>query len=501
MADIILIKLELAEEKDLLAPPYGILYLASAAKKAGYSVKLFHEPGTPENINTIVREVLDSRPIFTGFSTLTGPNLLPNLRAAKLIKKQSDIPVVWGGLHPTMLPEQTLKNENIDIVAIGEGEEIIGPLAGIIKKRGLDPEALGQVKGIAYKNNRKIQINSPVPYIKNLDEYFPDWGCLDINKYIFTGKYFYSDGGSMLSGRRIATILTSRGCPWRCGYCYNVSVNKRTFRAHSAPVVIDHVNWLKREHDISALVLEDDNFFTDPKRAMDIAEAIGVPWWGGIRVDQIVKGGEEFVKKLAQNNCVELQIGAESGSQRILDLIDKDISVKDIYTAVELCKKYNIRILFSFMVGMPGETWQDMLKTFDLMDKLRGMGPDVVVNGPAVFYPWPGTPLHQEAVNQGFNPPDKLEDWGFLPWGTRTHKAPFLDRDVRLVEHYKRLAWREETSGVKFPLFLKLLSAFARLRWQRRFFRFPIDYYGPRIVLSMLRLLGLKKTVSAIYDY
>ncbi len=501
MTDIILIKLELENEENLIAPPYGILYLASALRKAGYKVKLYHEAASSEKIQSIVDDILQSKPIFVGFSTLTGPNLIPNITVSKLIKKKSDIPIVWGGLHPTMLPRQTMENENIDIVVMGEGEEVIVELAEILKTFGLDPAYLAKTKGISFKDSGKIWINPVAPFVKNLDDYSPAWEYLDVSRYVFTGKYFYSDGGSKLSGRRIATILTSRGCPWRCGYCYNVSVNKRTFRAHSSEFMFNYIKEFKEKHNISALVIEDDNFFADKKRAFEIASNINMPWWAGIRVDQIVKGGDEFVKKLSEYNCVELQIGAESGSQRILDIIDKDISVKDIYKSVELCSKYNIRILFSFMIGIPGETWKDMLETFDLMDNLRKMGSNVVINGPAVYYPWPGTPLHDKAVETGFKPPKKLEEWNFLPFGTHTYKAPFIERDVRLIEHYKRLAWREETSGVRFPLLLKLLTLLSRHRWNKRFFRFPIDYYGPRLVLSLLRFLGLKKAVKAIYDY
>ncbi len=182
MADVFLIKLEPDYESHTFAPPFGILYLASALEKEGFQVKLYHERGTPENIQALSSDVLKSHPLCVGISTFTGPSILPSLIFSKKIKENSKIPVVWGGLHATMLP-----------------------------------------------------------------------------------------------GDRIASIITSRGCPWRCGYCYNQFVNKRSFRAHSVQRVVQDIENLERNHRATAVVFEGNCFFADKKRALDILRQITSP--------------------------------------------------------------------------------------------------------------------------------------------------------------------------------------------------------------------------------
>jgi len=499
MVDIFLIKLEPDYKSYKIAPPFGILYLASALEKEGFRVKLYHEKGTPKNIRFIVEDILNSHPLFVGFSTLTGPSLTPTLDASRVLKRKLNIPVVWGGLHPTMLPEQTLNNDCIDLVVLGEGEETIVELAKVSAEKGLEPDALKNIKAIAYRENGEIQTNPLRPFITNLDDYFPAWHHLNLEDYFYKGKYFYSEFGSKLPGDKIAAIITSRGCPWRCGYCYNQFVNKRSFRAHSAQRVISDIEWLKKSFNISALAIEDDNFFTNKKRALEIIRNIGIPWESSIRANYVSQWGEDFIRELKENNCVELRIGAESGSQRILDIMHKDIIVEDIYKAVELCKKHNIRILFNFMIGIPGESWPEMLKTFQVMDELEKKGNDIVVSGPSVYYPWPGTPLLDLAVEKGFNLPKRTEEWA-VNWGPKQPTAPYVDKKVKFIGFYRISVFRKDLDSLKFPLFARLLRFVAKKRWEKRFFRFPIDYYIPRFFLNLIKALGLKKIAQAIYD-
>jgi len=123
VVDVILAKLDSEQVEYRMAPPFGILYLADALEKAGFDVRLFHKMGTEADILELVSLVSAERPIFVGFSTLTGPSIFPTAQASRAIKQASPVPVVWGGLHPTMLPEQSLRNDFVDIVAMGEGSK------------------------------------------------------------------------------------------------------------------------------------------------------------------------------------------------------------------------------------------------------------------------------------------------------------------------------------------------------------------------------------------
>jgi radical SAM superfamily enzyme YgiQ (UPF0313 family) len=450
-------------------------------------------------MDEILKSIMDHKPRLVGFSCLTGPSLSKAAALSRKIKPHSSIPVVWGGAHPSMLPEQTLMNDYVDLVVVGEGEETMVELAGLMIPGKAEFDGLDQVKGIAHKKNGTIQVNPQRPYIMNLDDYRPAWDYLDRERYIYGNKYFYSEGGSNLPGNRIAGIISSRGCPWRCGYCFYKLVHKKSFRAHSADRVIRDIQKLKNELNITAVNFEDANFFTDRERALKIIRNIDIPWGSSLRANNIAEWGDDFIRELKKNQCVELQIGAESGSQRILDLMQKDITVDHIRRSAEICNRYDIRMLFSFMIGIPGETRSERLETFQLMDDLRKLGENVVVNGPFTYFPFPGTPLYKLAVDHGFRAPRRTEDWNFTLWGIHQPLAPYADREVALVEHYRRLAWRKKMDSIQFPFLAKVLKYLAIKRWEKRFFRFTLDYHLPRFFLNILRVLGLRRLSKSLY--
>jgi radical SAM superfamily enzyme YgiQ (UPF0313 family) len=496
---VILAKLEAETGSHSTPPPFGILYLASALEAAGFRVELLHSVGDSANNAALVRKVMAERPVFVGFSTLTGPSLLPTLEASREIRKANDVPIVWGGLHPTMLPEQTLQNTSIDVVAVGEGEETIVDLAKVLADVGVKPERLAEVQGIAFRENGVVRRTELRPFIRDLDRYAPAWHLLDAKRYFFTDRHFYTDMGSRLAAPVVASIITSRGCPWRCAYCYNQFVNRRSFRMHSPQRVLEDVRALRERYGVGAVMIEDDCFFADQKRGVEIVRGLGAPWNVSIRASEIVKWGIEFLNEIAASGCQEIRIGAESGSQNILDLMAKDITVSDIREAVKLCLGAGIRPCLNFMIGLPGETGQDMRKTLDLMDELEGLGESVAVNGPSVFLPWPGTALYDRAVSMGFKPPERTEDWA-VQWGGRLPSTPFLPRKYKLINYYRFIAFRKETRFLRFRALADVLKRIALIRWRRRFFRLPLDYYLPRLGWRLLRVLGFRKLSAALYE-
>lgn len=493
--EIILVKLESGAGDQPPAPPYGILYLASALEQAGFSVKLIHEKGTAPQVGRIVEDVIQTKPLFVGFSCLSGPSLSPAILASKKIKEASSIPIVWGGVHSTMLPEQTLESGFVDLVVMGEGEETVVELACFLKANGRPTEAMEAIKGIAWRKNGTVRVNPLRPLIQNLDDYAPAWHLLNPSAYIYKGRYYYSDGGSNLPGEKIWGLITSRGCPWRCGYCFHELIYQRRFRAHSAERVIRDIEDLKNRYGITAVNFQDANFFSDKTRAFKILRAIRLPWNSSMRANDVACGGEDFVQELADLQCIEIQVGAESGSQYVLDLIRKDIKVEQIRTTARLAQEHGIRVLFSFMIGLPGEAWADSLQTLDLMDELRNVGDKIVINGPFYYFPFPGTPLYDKALQGGYNPPRHTEDWNFLLWGIHQPSPPYADRRIRLIEHYRRLAWDKGTALTQYGLLLRPLETLAAKRWKHRFFRFPLDYYIPRTALRFFRALGQKTAV------
>jgi radical SAM superfamily enzyme YgiQ (UPF0313 family) len=494
MSRAVLIKLESDRDEETLAPPYGILYLASALEKAGLSVKLIHERGTREAARRIGRQVIAEKPVFAGFSCLTGPALRAALEASRLIRHGSSIPVVWGGVHPTLLPEQVLDDGAADFVVLGEGEETAVELARALQAGTSGRPDWAAIRGIAFREAGGVKITAPRPLIADLDAYEPAWHLLDRKRYVYRGRYYYSEGGSQLPGEKIAGLITSRGCPWRCGYCFHETVHRRTFRAHSAERVIAEIATLKADEGVTTVNFEDANFFVDRQRALRIVREAGVAWGSSMRADTFSAWGEDFAREISDLGCRELQIGAESGSRRVLDLMRKDINPDQIRESARLGQKYGIRILFSFMMGLPGETREEVMETLALMDALRAVGDKIVTNGPFFYFPFPGTALYDQAVASGFRPPGRTTDWNFRLWGIHQPLAPYVPRGLRFVEHYRRLAWGGEGRRGSASALLGPLAAAARWRWRKRCFRFPLDYHLPRMFLNLARFLGRRKS-------
>ncbi len=500
MSDVILAKFETKEsriERYSYFPPYGILYLADSLERAGFTVRLIHKEGSKANIEGFAEFVCQSKPIFAGLSTLTGPTILPTVEASKAIKQRCNVPIVWGSHHPTILPEQTLRNDFVDIVVLGEGESSIVELAKNLREFGMDTQKLSDISGIGFKKSGGTLLTPPRSFIENLDELYPAWHHVDINDYFFSEKIFRHRFSQKM---KVATVITSRGCPWRCSYCYNQKVNKRTFRAQSVERSLKEIMELKNNFNVNAIVFEDDNFFTNKKRALEIIRRIEMPWSATVRVDDIAKGGDKFLQELKENQCIELRIGAESGSPRILKQLQKDISVEQIREAAKLCESHEITAAFMFMVGFPEEKWEDICMTLDLVDELSSMNNFVMVTQLGSYTPYPGTPLYDKAVEYGFKPPSSTEKWGdFVQSGYREYLPPYVDKRAKSLTYYHQLLTRKDLSEISFSLPAKILQNLARWRWKNRFFECPLDHYIPANGLRLLEKTGFSAISNKMY--
>jgi anaerobic magnesium-protoporphyrin IX monomethyl ester cyclase len=500
MTDVILAKLELREselERYRYPAPFGILYLATALEEAGFSVRLYHGEGTRAHIEELTDLVVSESPLFVGFTTLTGPVLVPTVEASRAIRRKSRVPIVWGGPHPTIVPEQTLSNDFVDIIALSEGEETVVELARALRGSGLDPRGLSGILGIGYRDGGRAILTGPRPFIKNLDGLAPAWHHLDHEAYFYSEKMFRAPSAGPL---KAATLMTSRGCPWRCAYCWNERVNRREFRAQSAGRAVQDVQELKEKHGVTAVLFEDDNFFTNPQRGLDIVRRIGIPWSSTFRASDIARGGPALMKELKNSRCLEVRVGAESGSQRILNAIHKDLTVEQIREAARLCRDYEITAAIMFMFGFPQETWEDVLQTLDLIDELNAMSPYIMVTQLGSYTPYPGTELYDEAIQHGFVPPRSTVEWGaFVEEGVRNYRPPYIPRKAQSLTYFQQLINRNDLGGLKFPLPVLLLQRLARWRWKHRFFSLPLDHTGPVFVRDLLEKAGLFSVTRSLY--
>ena len=229
--EIVLVRVE----GDQVYHPLSILYVGGALRKAGYNVRLFNV--FEQKIEKCIEEIIAINPLFVGFSVFTGRQTEISAKMSLAIKRKNrNIPIVWGGIHPSLLPLDCLREEFIDMVCIREGEETACEIAECFNER----KDVKHILGIGYKDKKtgKIIINPNRPFMKNLDEYRPDWELLsseEIEKCIDT----------LPDGRKKIDFIGSRGCPFNCAFCYNLLFHERRWRKHSTNFVIREISYLK----------------------------------------------------------------------------------------------------------------------------------------------------------------------------------------------------------------------------------------------------------------
>lgn len=467
-------------------PPLGILYVGNALKKAGYEVKVLHFP--PSEIDKYADLVASENPLFVGMSAFTSNQTTYSARFSREIKKRCDSPIVWGGVHASILPEATLSESYVDLVVIGEGEETIAELAEALETQ----KDLGSVKSIGYKRDGELVFTEARPLIKNLDEYKLDWDLIDIEKYLIP----------MWGRKRVISFITSRGCPYRCGFCYNMKFNRGRWRAHSKEFVIAEIKNLKERYGVDGIRFYDDNFFANKKRAIEILEATDIPWEGQLRIGYIT---DELARKIRDTKCQGICFGFESGNDRILELVNKDQTVEDIIRGTSIMEKYpEVRVSGCFILANPTETRQEIRNTINLCLKLLKIHPRMGFSL-GVFLPFPGVPLYDFLLEEGFVPPRNTEGWEiinrtneemevtWLPWVTRKDRRDFAraSRYAQLlplgylkIPVINRIAyWRLERYNFRFPLELRPLE------WVYRTYADESDSLGRmmRKVLGFLR--------------
>ena len=236
MSDVILF-FPKSEEKDIVLLPASVLMVAAPLVKAGYKVKIIDQRVDKNWKQTLLEEAAKD-PLVFGVSALTGAQILNGLEASKLVKACSSVPVLWGGVHPSLLPKQTLENKYIDFVVVGEGEETLLELIKALETKS----PLKKIKGLGYKDNGKIFLSPQREFI-DLDK-LPEipYHLINIENYI--------EKKSFATGRigRDMAFYTSRGCPHRCGFCYNKEFNKQGWRGKSSEKVVGDMKKLIQDY-------------------------------------------------------------------------------------------------------------------------------------------------------------------------------------------------------------------------------------------------------------
>lgn len=437
---------------ELKIPPFSLLYLSASLKRAGFKTRIVHCPDT--KIKECIDDILRADPLFVGFSVLTGlPIKYAVIMSREIKKRGADIPIVWGGVHPSILPDQCLNEDYIDYVVVGEGEKTIVELANSLSKQ----KDLKKIVGLGFKENNKPYLNPARPLEKNINKFRLD---LEFDFAPYITHRLENKEGKKIEIRSLG-YYSSRGCPHNCSFCYNNSFHKQRWRACSTQLVIDDIQYFKQRYGVNEIQFWDDNFWVDRERAIKILKGIGVFSTSEIRIDYV---DEDLLKKAKEFGVQHFILGAESGSNRLLKLINKGFTREDVLIKADLFNKYSFKVLYSFMIGIPTEKKDEIYQTIDFLLTIKKIHSKASFTV-GVYLPYPGTRLFNLATKLGYCPPLKTEEWYKVDRWSDKSRLPWLNPKIGLnVRHlFAMLNWG-------FPI-----SLWSELRLRMRWLSFKED--------------------------
>jgi len=400
--------------------PLSLIYAARIAHKEGFPVNIIDQR-LINDWQKVIKEELKKEPILAGLSVMTGKPIEYALEISEFIKNNSHVPIVWGGVHPTIIPGQTLVNKNIDIVVRGDGEITLYELARALSENN---GKLLSIKGISFKDGNRI--------IHNETRLRPDFSDMPLPAYNLVN---FNDYTRFESNERFFSVITSNGCPHRCGFCYSVFFDKNRWKAEPIERTIEHLQFVLEEYHPTYLSIIDSDFFVDLNRVYGLLSTIERKRWNvnfgfrGVRVDELLKADNQLLSLMERIGVKHLQIGAESGSQRMLDLMQKDIKVEETVELNRRLKNFpGIVPTYNFFSGIPTETEYDIRCSTELILKLIKENPHCLITAYNQFTPYPGTALFDLTLKYGLKPPETLEGWIDFDQSEFAHHSPWLTK-------------------------------------------------------------------------
>lgn len=469
--------------------PLSLLAISSLLCEE-YKIKIIVARPGIDYIAQLIEEAKDS--LVVGITVLTGYPVKEALDVSRKIKMiRSDIPIIWGGRHPTIEPRQTISDESIDFVIVGQGERAFSELVRQIETKN----EFDKILGLVWKKDGDIVFNDERGF-ENVNNFLPlKYDLLEnVDNYIQTSEL----------GKRTINYISSTGCPYKCKFCSEPKTCFCRWSGLTAERVVSEITQLVKDYGIDGVIFNDSNFFVDKNRVKKIAEGfinnnLNIHWGDANgRVDTLLNLDDELWQLIARSGCHRLLIGAESGWQNALDLIDKRITPQQIMKITEICNHNDICLTFSLMIGLPFSDLKDMTKntfiemefiqTCKLIDnvlKISSIKHHFLL---FIYTPYPGSVFYEDSIKLGFKPPTNLEEWErfelnklYIPWVPKKYNLisgqlteyifPLLSQiyksRLNSLKHFKY------TAVIAYVFFQNL----AVLRWKMKFFHLPIDYF------------------------
>jgi len=452
--------------------PLALLSVGSALDSDKYEVVIIDARIEDNYLEKIKTEAKDA--ICFGVTVLTGKPLKSAIEATIEIKKHyPQIPVIWGGWHTSLFPKQTLIDQaGIDVTVQGQGEDTFKELIEAISTE----QGFEKIKGICYRSNNDIVQTPPRP-MNDMNTFGRlNYGLVDVEKY-FQKK-----------GKRQFDFISSIGCFFRCSFCADPFVYQRKFSSYDPIRLADDIEFFYHQYKFTDVNFQDETFFTYPDKITQFAEElmkrnITISWACTMRADQGFRMSENQWETCKKSGLRRVLIGVESGSQEMMDWLEKDIKIEKVLHCAEQCKKYDINAVFPFIVGFPGESEKSVDATIAFIKKLKSIRGDFQTQ---IFYfkPYPGSKITIKEVNAGYKLPATTTEWADFdfvgsigPWVSK-EKYQFFEN----FKFYMKLAYGQKRK------YLAPISHIAKWRCKTHRFKFPIERRIAQMIKPQFKL-------------
>lgn len=428
-------KIEYEENYRYSWTPFSILALAGVLEREGYLPILFDQNSDLDvDLYSIIEPYL-SEALCVGFSVMTGGGQIKNAihLAEKIRASHPEMPLIWGGPHISALPQQTIRHPLVDVAVVGQGDITLSEIAAVIESRG----DYNQVSGVYFKENSgEIAATSARQLTRKQDLPAYPWHMVNVSRYI---------RNDVTINDRTFGYVSSQGCPYRCRFCYEFGAYNAWWSAFDAQRLIGDVQSLVNEHNINGIKFYDADFFVNANRIQKFCVAlqeneIPVRWAGSANPNDILRlvaNKKHVLDLIRDTQCTRILMGMESGSDRILEMIDKRVTSKQLRDVARIIADYGIIGSFTFIVGFPDESREDLQATLDLIDYIHSLGGQHE-SRVHIFAPYPGTPLYEQALQSGFHPNENFEDWS--DYNYYQPQTPWVNSEiVDIVREYTRM--------------------------------------------------------------
>jgi len=397
--------------------PLALMAIASALDRENIDVVIVDGRLENDPIAAVIAAARSA--VCVGVTVLTGAPIHDALAVSRAIKSTyPTMPIVWGGWHPSLFASECLDEPAVDIVVSGQGEDTFRNIVA----RLIAGEPVAGTQSAPLKDLNAFPAH--------------DYSLIPVERFF------------ALKGSRQIDYISSQGCRFRCAFCADPAVFNRGWTGLAPERIADEIAFLDQRYSVDDVAFQDETFFTHAQRVNALADEflkrnLSITWTATLRADQACRLGDELFAKVVRSGLRRVMVGVESGSQEMLDRLQKDMKLEQVRATADMCTRHGVGAIFNFIVGFPGESEQSMQATLALAKELRRSNPDFET--PIFYYrPYPGNPMAELSAERGYVFPRGLEQWadfdyvaGRGPWIT-----PAQWQQVERFKFYTRHAWK-----------------------------------------------------------